>query len=173
VANGAGQKFFTINPTQTILLYPFVSDVSNFNTGIAVANTGSDSTTFNTKGQTGTVTFYFFPSNAPSFFVTPGVGVGRGLNASGQLAPGAVFAAGLDSLLQAAGQAALVGKFDGYVVVLCQFNYGHGYTEIFNSAGNGTAVESLVLGNGSVPRGGLSSQTGDGFFQLFPEILVH
>jgi hypothetical protein len=161
-------NFFTINPTQTILLYPFVSDISNFNTGIAVANTGSDSTTFKTKGQTGSITLFFLPSNLPSFSVTPAAGVGRGLNANGQLAPGAVFAAGLDTLLQAAGQAALVGKFDGYVIVLCQFNYGHGYTEIFNSAGNGTATESLVLGNGSRARGALS-----GFAGGFPETLLH
>jgi hypothetical protein len=167
-ANGDPVNFFTINPTQTILLYPFVSDISNFNTGIAVANTGSDSTTFKTKGQTGSITLFFFPSNLPSFSVTPAAGVGRGLNANGQLAPGAVFAAGLDTLLQAAGQAALVGKFDGYVIVLCQFNYGHGYTEIFNSAGNGTATESLVLGNGSRARGALS-----GFAGGFPETLLH
>jgi hypothetical protein len=169
--NGAGSNFFTIAPTQTIMLYPYVTDLDGYNTGIAVANTGSDSTTFNTTGQTGTVTVFFFPSNAASFSVTPNASVGRGLNANGQLAPGAVFAAGLDNLLEAAGQTALVGKFDGYVIALCQFNYGHGFAITFNPSAVGTATEALVLGNGSNARGGLSSNTS--FLQLFPEILVH
>ena len=170
LANGTSQNFFTINPTQTILLYPFVTDLANYNTGIAVANSGNDSTLFtpNTKGQTGSITLFFFPSNLPSFSLTPAVGTGRGLNANGQLAPGAVFAAGLDTLLTQAGQAALVGKFDGYVVVLCQFNYGHGFAEVFNPGGVGTATEALVLGNGSRPRGALS-----GFAGGFPETLLH
>jgi len=170
LANGTSQNFFTINPTQTILLYPFVTDLANYNTGIAVANSGNDSTLFtpNTKGQTGSITLFFFPSNLPSFSLTPAVGTGRGLNANGQLAPGAVFAAGLDTLLTQAGQAALVGKFDGYVVVLCQFNYGHGFAEVFNPGGVGTATEALVLGNGSRPRGALS-----GFGGGFPETLLH
>jgi hypothetical protein len=150
------------------LLYPFVTDLASYNTGIAVANTGSDSTTFNTKGQTGTITIFFFPSNAPSFSVTPGVNTGRGLNANGQLSPGSVFAAGLDSLLTAAGQAALIGKFDGYAIVLCQFNYGHGFGEVFNPGGVGTATEALVLGNGASARGGVS-----GAFGGFPETLLH
>jgi hypothetical protein len=151
------------------LLYPFVTNLSSYNTGISVANTGSDSTTFNTKGQTGLLTFFFFPSNGPSFSYTTGPSSGiRGLNASGQLAPGAVAAAALDNLLTLAGQAALIGKFDGYVIALCQFNYGHGFAITFNPAGNGTATEALVLGNGSSPRGGLS-----GSFGGFPETLLH
>jgi hypothetical protein len=170
-ATGDPQNFFTIAPTQTILLYPYVTDLDGYNTGIAVANTGSDSTLFKTKGQTGSVTIFFFPSNAASFSVTVPASTGRGLNGNGQLAPGAVFAAGLDNLLEAAGQTALVGKFDGYAIVLCQFNYGHGFAITFNPAAVGTATEALVLGNGSNARGGLSSNTS--FMSLFPEILVH
>jgi len=170
-ANGNPLPFFTIQPTQTIMLYPYVTDLDSYDTGIAVANTGSDGTTFNTSGQTGTITVFFFPSNAPSFSVTPTASIGRGLNANGQLAPGAVFAAGISQLLTAAGKGSLIGNFDGYVIVLCQFNYGHGFAEVFNPGGVGTATEALVLGNGSNARGGLSSNTN--FFQIFPELLVH
>jgi len=63
--------FFTVLPTRTALLFPFVSTVGSFNTGLSIANTCADTGAFlsaatltaattPTCNQTGPVTFFFF-----------------------------------------------------------------------------------------------------------------
>jgi hypothetical protein len=145
----APTAFFVIAPTQSVLLYPYVTDLDGYLTGLAAANTGNDSTIFGTKGQTGPITFWFFPSNGTPFSYTATVADGVGLNAAGNLAPGSVFAASLDIMLGHANQSALVGNFSGYVIAVCQFNYGHGFSIVFNPAAIGTATNALVLGSGA------------------------
>jgi len=149
--NTAPTAFFTITPVQSVLLFSYVTDLDSYNTGIAVANTGSDGGVFTatTKAQTGPITFYLFQTGTTTPIVyTAKSGNGRGLDANGNLPPGNVFAIALDSLLTAAGQSALVGNFSGYVVALGQFNYGHGFSIVFDPNGNGTAVQALFLGSG-------------------------
>jgi len=146
---GAPIPFFTVTPTTSILLYDYVTDLSGYNTGIAVANTAADATIFSTptKGQTGSITLYLFQSNSSSVIAyTPVVGDGRGLNASSQLSPGSVFAVDLDTILRNSGNGALVGHFSGYLIALCQFQLAHGFAITVNGAGNGTATNALFLG---------------------------
>jgi hypothetical protein len=156
-ASGAPVPFFTILPTQSVILYQYVTDLEGYATGLAVANTASD--VYNTAGQTGTITFYLFQTGVTTpivYTVVPGNG--RGLNATGTLSPGNVFAISLDELLGDAGQSALVGNFSGYVMALCEFNYGHGFDIVFNQNGVGTALNALYLGSGArvdVPGVGL------------------
>jgi hypothetical protein len=154
--------FFTITPVRTVLLYTFATNLFGFQTGIEVANTGNDSTAFAppTVGQTGTITFFFFPSTAASLSVSSTALIGtpfvRGLNSAGQLAPGAVFAASLNTLLTAAGHPELINPgassgvgFDGYVIAVCQFNLGHGFGVVFNPSLALSSYNALVLGAGS------------------------
>jgi hypothetical protein len=150
----APTAFFTIVPTQTVLLYTYVTDEDNYLTGLAVANTADDKGVFATltPGQTGLITFYFFPTGGTSFSYQLKATDGVGLNAAGALAPGNTFATSLDSLLDAANQKTLVGNFAGYVIAVCQFNFAHGYSIVFspNTAGPiGTAADALVLGSGT------------------------
>jgi hypothetical protein len=149
----ATTNFFTIQPTQSVLLFPYVTDEDGYATGIAVANTGNDSVFANpaTKGQTGSVTFYFFPTGV----ATPIV-----YQATATLLPGNVYANSLDGMLAASGSAgaALAGHFSGYVVALCEFDYGHGFDIIVNPNGVGTALSALYLGSSvrlDQPGGGL------------------
>lgn len=158
--DGVPTAFFTILPTQTVLLYTYATDQYDYLTGLAVANTANDSGvwTTTTPGQTGPITFFFFPNGAAPFSYTakPADDADLGLGASG-LAPGKTFAASLDTLLTASGNGTLVGNFTGYVIVLCQFNFAHGYSIVFspNTAGPvGTAANALVLGSGT--RSGLT-----------------
>ena len=132
-----------------MLLFNYATDLEGYGTGIAVANTANDSTIFNTVGQTGTITLYFFDTATGDVVVyTPAAGDGRGLNANGQLPPGGVFAISLDEALGKAGTvgASLVGNFSGYVIAYCQFQYGHGYSLVFDPNGIGTLLGGLFLG---------------------------
>jgi len=146
----APTNFFTILPTQSVVLFQYATDEQKYATGLAVSNTGNDSTIFKTKGQSGPIIFYLFPggSAAPVIYQVKAAD-GRGLDASGNLEPGNVFAISLDALLTAAGQGALVGNFSGYVMALCEFDYGHGFDIVFNPNGIGTAVNALYLGSGA------------------------
>jgi hypothetical protein len=155
-------NFFTINPVRTVLLYPFATTGGGFNTGIEVANTGADGAAFapnaTTAGQTGGLTFFFFNKAAGvapnTFTLATDLSAGgvalpgcRGLDAGGRVAPGSVFACALNVLLTAAGQPA---GFDGYVIVVSQFNLAHGFYATFNAAGAPFAANNaLVLGSGA------------------------
>ena len=140
---GSPVQYFFLNPTQTVLLYPYVTNLDGWNTGIEIGNTGNDSSVFGNTGQNGALDFYFFPSNSPSFEYTAKAGVGRGLDANGNLDAGADFADTVNDLLAHAGHA---GNFDGYVIVVAHFNFGHGTGMIFDAAGNISAIPALVLG---------------------------
>jgi hypothetical protein len=145
--------YFTINPTRTYLLYPYVTDMVGWQTGLEVSNTGNDFTVFGNSGQAGALDFYLFPSGAAPFEFTPAAGVGRGLDSNGLLQPGGDFAVSLDTLLGQSGHSNLQGHFDGYVIVAAHFNFGHGAALVFNAAGSVANVPTLVLGGDSARLG--------------------
>jgi hypothetical protein len=151
--SGNPVPYFVINPTRTYLLYPYVTDLVGWQTGMEIANTGNDSTVFGNSGQAGALDFYFFPSGGTPFAFTPGSGVGRGLDTNGLLRPGGDFADTLDDLLSKSGNGSFVGRFDGYIIVAGHFNFGHGAALIFNAAGSVTTVPTLVLGGDSARLG--------------------
>ena len=144
---GGTVPYFVVNPTQTVLLYPYVTNLSGWQTGIEVGNTGNDGTVFGNSGQSGALDFYFFPSNTSSaaapFVYTVAAGVGRGLDGAGLLEPGGDFADTLSDLLSKAGHGP---NFEGYVIVVAHFNFGHGAGMVFNTSGALTSVPALVLG---------------------------
>jgi hypothetical protein len=111
---------------KTRLLFAFASSEPGFDTGIAISNTGLDST--GTIGIAGQATIYFFPASGPAVpaFVTPVIPVG-GLYAN-QL-----------SILRP--------NFRGYIEVVTEFPFAHGFglfsdTGIRNFA---TTIPALVL----------------------------
>jgi len=142
----APTAWFTITPTQSAVLYQYATDRDGYQTGLAIGNTGNDSTIFKTKGQTGPVVWYLFPNGAtaPIIYQTKS-GDGTGLDANGNLEPGNVLAITLDELLTAAGQP--LGTFSGYVIAVGEFNYGHGYDIVVDSTGRFTAQNALFLGS--------------------------
>src|ERR1700687_3306426 len=56
--NSSPGNVFAINQTSCNLLFPFITNQSGFNTGIAIANTTSDP--FGTATQAGKVTLFFY-----------------------------------------------------------------------------------------------------------------
>jgi len=146
--DNAPTAFFVIQPTQSVILFQYATDKSSYQTGLAVTNTGNDSNIFKTAGQTGPITFYLFQTGvATPIIYQAKVGDGTGLDAAGNLEPGNVFAVTLDELLTASGNGGLAGKFSGYIIALCEFDFGHGFDIVFNPNGVGTAVNALYLGS--------------------------
>jgi len=166
---GDPTPFFKIAPTRTQLLYPFVTNKLGWQTGIEIGNTGNDSTIFGDVGQAGALDVFFFPGQGGGgpFNYTVGPGVGRGLDGAGLLQPGGDWAITLDALLVASGHANMTagggGSFEGYIIVVCHFNWAHGAAMIFNSTATMSSVPALVLGGDSARQGNVT---------LLPERLV-
>jgi len=116
---------FTINACQTVLLFPFLSNLAGFDTGLAISNTSTDP--FGTSPQTGTCTLNFYGTAAPAPFVTPSVASATAYtNLVSTIAPG----------------------FQGYMIAQCRFQYAHGFafvTDGFGGPGRGLSQGYLAL----------------------------
>jgi len=176
------QSFFVITPTRSTLLFPFVSTVGGWNTGIQIINACADSlgttanSVFGSKTnsctQTGGVTFFFFgvdPTNANApvqasintDLTNGGTSVSsacRGFNTNGQVVPGSDIGCNLTAMLPL-----LTGApkgFDGYVIAVTGFNGGHGFSAVFGNGGAPWgAVQAMVLPDGG--RGFLPESLGN------------
>jgi hypothetical protein len=116
---------FTISTCATNLLFPFVTNQSGYDTGIAIASTSTDP--FGTTPQSGTCTLNFYGSGAPAAFTTPTVTSGTVYTTlASNVAPG----------------------FQGYMIAQCKFQYGHGFAfakDGFGGPGQGLSVGYLAL----------------------------
>jgi hypothetical protein len=125
----------------TSLLFPFVTNQAGFETGIAIANTGSDLIGLSSKGVpqtsvtggTGTCLLTFFGSATgnPAAYTTP-AGV----------APGTVWTGTLTSVT-----GGTPNTFGGYMIAQCNFLYAHGFSYITYNIGqpSGMAMGYLAL----------------------------
>lgn len=143
--------WFCIQSNLTAMLIPYATNLFGYQTGIVVSNTSAHGAAFsNTVTNKGGIKFYFFPTNGTPFVLntdsTSG-GVGnitgtRGLDSTGQLAAGGIFAASMNTLLTAAGQPANT-SFDGYIIIVAGFQLAHGQVAVISP--NGTAAYSNLL----------------------------
>ena len=153
-------NMLTISPSTavTVLMMPYASTQSGFDTGIAIANTTTDpgSTAMGITGavaQTGPITFYFFPTGATAFSVastTFTAPTSWNLNSAGALPTGSTFVGLLSNLLVAAGQTTTAAhNFSGYIIVVTGFTNAHGIFTVSNFSSI-TAYSALmeVLGYG-------------------------
>ena len=108
-------------PGTTNLLYTFVTNQAGFDTGLSIANTGADP--FGTVGQMGTCTLNFFGSNAPVPVVTQNIAPGGSFNTlASSTAP----------------------NFQGYVIAVCNFAYGHGFAFVSDFGARVVATSYLA-----------------------------
>jgi hypothetical protein len=147
-------NIFAINKCACNLLFPFVSNVLGYDTGLAIANTTSDpgaSYGFNSTGpQQGAVTLWFYGQGAngtapPASFTSATV-------PSGQL---------MTYVLSSGNSGASAG-FQGYIIAQAQFQYCHGYAFLTSqgalptSSGVSEGYLGIVLDNywtgGELPR---------------------
>ena len=111
---------FTINPCQTNLLFPYVTNYTGYDTGIAISNTTADP--YSTPDQQGACEIYYYGwmengSSAPATQTSTVVEPGKQL----------VFTLSLGN--STANIAATPG-FTGYMIARCRFQYAHGYAFI-------------------------------------------
>jgi hypothetical protein len=113
------KTFFSINACTCDLLFPFVTNIAGFDTGIALANTSLDP--FGTTPQSGPVVLNYYGSTtgggaAPPAFKTQTVPAGQELIFT--LSGGGNF-----------GVPATPG-FNGYIIAVAQFQYCHAFAFI-------------------------------------------
>jgi hypothetical protein len=128
----------TISACQTDLLFTFLTNQAGFDTGIAIANTSTDP--FNTSAQNGTCTLNWYGNG-------PAAGTAT---ATPSIASGSVYANLVSTL--AAG-------LQGYMIAVCNFQYGHGFA--FISDGYGQPGRGLSQGYlaSVIPTPGLTSSS--------------
>jgi hypothetical protein len=115
-------NIFSIALCQTVLLYPYVTNIAGFDTGLAIANTSTDP--FGTRTQQGSCTMNFYGAAAP-----PPVNTGN-------IASGTVYAA-LTSTAAAG--------FNGYMIAVCNFQLAHGFAFISDLGARNLAMGYLAL----------------------------
>ena len=104
---------FSINQCSTTLLFPYITTVTGFDTGIVIANTTNDP--FKTTNQQGTCALNWYQgANNPAQTVTPVI-------ATGTIYANNASATGL------AGQG-----FSGYMIAVCNFQLAHGVAEVMD-----------------------------------------
>jgi hypothetical protein len=123
----------TIGTCQTDLLFPFVTNLTGYETGLAIANTTTDN--LGAKGAayssptpgTCTLNFYGNVATQPTAVTTTSIGA---YNATTPQAP--VWDATLTSLIT-------ISDFTGYAIAQCDFLDAHGFAFIVDTTGSGTA----------------------------------
>jgi len=117
---------------QTSLLFPFVTNQLGFDTGIVLANTSTDP--FAAPGGAvatpGSCALNFYGAGAP----TPSTGVA---------APGGSQASGTTNAFQVS---SVAPGFQGYLIAVCNYQYGHGYAFIEYDLTQGNGIAEGYLG---------------------------
>jgi hypothetical protein len=123
----------------TRLLFPYVTNQAGFDTGIAVSNTGLDST--GTVGKAGTCTIRYF-----------GAVAGGGPAAAPQTTNAVIPPGGqLTFVISSGGGFGIQGRpgFQGYIEITCDFPFAHGYALLtdgpIGAARVGASIPALVL----------------------------
>jgi len=131
--------FITIAACQTDLLFTFMTNQAGFDTGFEIANTSTDP--FGTAAQNGTCTLNWYGTGpaAGTATTTPSVASGG-------------YYANLVSTVAAG--------FQGYMIAVCNFQFGHGFAFIrdgFGQPGNGLSqgyLASIIPTPGIQPLSG-------------------
>jgi hypothetical protein len=115
---------FTVSICRTILLFPYITNAASFDTGIAVSNTSTDP--FGTTPQSGSCAMNFYGTNAPTTAV-----------------PALTVASGTTQAILAS--SALPANYTGYLIAVCNFQYGHGFGFVSDFGAQKLAMGYLAL----------------------------
>jgi hypothetical protein len=142
----------TFTACQTTLLFPFVTNVAGFETGLSISNTGADllnvsgsSPASSVTGQSGACHLTFFGTGTtatnPPEFTTDSVD------------PGTTWVGTLTSVTGGAS-----GNVPpAYMIAVCDFLYAHGFSYISYNIGQGSGMAMGYLALEVPTRGGASS----------------
>jgi len=146
----AARNLYTVFKCSCNLLFPFVTNLLGYDTGVAISNTSLDTGTgFGTTPQTGTVTLNYYCgqegcTSPPQQTTTSAVPAGKQLTFT--LSGGGNY-----------GVQATPG-FQGYIIAQAQFQYCHAYAFVTaqgslpTSAGANTGYIALEMDGALIPR---------------------
>ncbi len=130
------KPIFSITNCATNLLYPFVSSVTGFNTGVSVANTSKDP--FGTVNETGICKVFFYGQTVGGGIDPTPQSFSKSVPA-GQVATFNLLFGGPDYGIQP------VAGFQGYLIISCNFRWAHGFAFISDPSNLQTAQGYLAL----------------------------
>jgi hypothetical protein len=118
--SGSPVALFSISPCSCNLLFPFVTNIAGFDTGVAIANTSVDP--YGTSPQTGTVTLNYYGT-------TSGGGAAPATATTTSAVPGG---SELIFTLSNGGNFGIPATpgFEGYIIAQANFQYCHGFAFI-------------------------------------------
>lgn len=130
------KRIFTIGNCATNLLYPFVSSVTGFNTGMAIANTSKDP--FGTANESGVCLVNFYGDAAGGAVDPPQQKTSKAIPAGKVATFNLLFGNADWGITPVAG-------FQGYIIVQCNFRWAHGFAFISDPSNLQTAHGYLAL----------------------------
>jgi hypothetical protein len=132
---------FTISACRTILLFPFVTNVSGWDTGIAISNTSADP--LGTTGQSAACKLNYYGTPATAAQTTPVIAAGEQLAFTLSSGGGVV---GTAKTCAAVGplQCAAPG-FHGYIIAVCDFQFAHAFAFVSDLGASKVAHGYLAL----------------------------
>jgi len=117
LTSGATSTLFSVVPCQTVLMFPYVTNVTGYETGMAISNTSKDP--FQTQQSSGACSMYFYGQNQPSAAVAFVNGAGASTIAAGEMSANTASGLGLVN-------------FNGYGLAVCNFQFAHGFAFVQN-----------------------------------------
>jgi hypothetical protein len=141
-------NLYQINKCSCNLLFPFVTTLAGFDTGIAIANTSQDPGPlqgFFATPQAGTITFYYYGIGTPTGGAAPQPQTSALVNA-GQVLTYDVFSGGGAIGASPNGLDNRASSFQGYIIAQSQFQYCHGFAFISTLGNPSGGVSEGYLG---------------------------
>jgi hypothetical protein len=144
LGSGDNKTIATINICQTNLLFPYVTSITGFDTGLAISNTSMDP--FGTGLQAGACLLNWYGNNNGGTVNTPIPQSTTATTAAPVINAGTTWV-GLASSSNMAGTG-----FTGYMIAQCNFQYAHGYAAVTDVGSRGllTSYLALVMSGGRV-----------------------
>jgi hypothetical protein len=138
---GAARNILAINICRTVLLYPYITNTSGYDTGVAISNTTTDP--FGTAAQAGSCKLNWYQGTS-----NPAVGD------TGNIATGTTWANLASILVPGFGSGGPSGS--GYMIAVCNFQFAHGFAVIQDLGGRnfGMAYLALVIPDPATNSGG-------------------
>jgi len=133
VGTAAPKDFFEIDICACNLLFPFVTNIAGYDTGVAIANTSMDP--FGTPNQQGTVTLNYYNYNGGT---SPPPQTTSDAIPAGQQLVFVLSGGGTHGILATAG-------FEGYIIAQSNFQYCHGFAFISDMGAQKLAEGYLAI----------------------------
>jgi hypothetical protein len=152
VDTASNRNIIVVNACSTNLLFPFVTNQSGFDTGIAISNTSQDP--FGTAGQSGACRINYYGN-------TTGGGAAPAAQTSGVVASGTQ----LLFVVSSGGNLGIAGTpgFQGYIIAQCAFQFAHGFAFVSDGPIGAARVAegylALVMDESIGSRTGFASET--------------